>query len=186
MVFGHKGLRRELPKTNIASCWTWRSCDLAGLSAAPPELCREILVEIPPRRYLQRSRACLVGATRERRRWNAAVGKRWTSGPFKRRTRHYDIMAISQVGRSPKWVLMSCFQISRSSTNLVCSLVSHLFFPSAEASAEERGRGAKFMRWDGGRNTFLLMSMWMAYRRILGNCSVTCLVLKTLKMQCCS
>ena len=117
MVFGHKGLPRKLPKANIARCWTWRSCDFAALSAAPLELCWEI--EIPPRRYFHqlvrihwihpsKIKGVFGGCDHRncRRRWNAAVGKRWASVASKGSRTIMIWLSISQIGNSPKWVLM--------------------------------------------------------------------------------
>lgn len=117
MVFGHKGLPRKLPKANIARCWTWRSCDFTALSAAPLELCWEI--EIPPRRYFHhlvrlhwihpsKIKGVFGGCDHRncRRRWNAAVGKRWASVASKGSRTIMIWLSISQIGNSPKWVLM--------------------------------------------------------------------------------
>ena len=192
MVFGHKGLPRKLPKANIARCWTWRSCDFTALSAAPLELCWEI--EIPPRRYFQH-----LSPTRQNT-LNTPFkdqGRVWWLRPHK----HTETVAGGETRRSEKdgrvllqkahaqlWYGYLSVKLATAQNGFLYNVyVSNIIkYPEirqircvhwypAEASAEERGRGAKFMRWDGGGNTFPLMSrdystyhcrtelsMWMA------------------------
>ena len=75
---------------------------------------------------------------------------------FKRLTHNYDMAIYQSNWQQPK---MDCnVYVSNIFKYPEIRQIWCVHWYTAEASAEERGRGAKFMRWDGGGNTFPLMS----------------------------
>ena len=71
---------------------------------------------------------------------------------FKRLTHNYDMAIYQSNWQQPK---MDCnVYVSNIFKYPEIRQIWCVHWYTAEASAEERGRGAKFMRWDGGGNTF--------------------------------